>query len=167
MHHGHLRSRPQLIPSCSKLDIPTFKPGYMPSHHHSNPRCLRSSLDVCSILSLSISCPSCPRAFQTQPEGCFEDKCHIMPLLCSELPTGSKCHSGSSTYTLSDVNSPPPFLASSVLIPTLPVPRCTPHFHCAPDSEFSFLIIIFLISMQKCFGLIMAFAYVSACFPHP
>jgi hypothetical protein len=39
MHQGHLCSCPQLTPSFSKLEVPTFKPGHLPYHHHSNPRC--------------------------------------------------------------------------------------------------------------------------------
>lgn len=119
---SHLQTWPFALPSSFK------------------PKMSGSSLDVCSIPSLnsSVSCPSSPGVFQIQPEGCSEGKCQIMSLLCSEFPTGCKCHSGSSAYALFGVTSPKPSLASSALILTPLVPHRTPHYHWTPDPELSF-----------------------------
>lgn len=110
--------------------------------------------------------PSSPSVFQIQPQGCFEGKCQIMSLLCSEFPNGSQCHSsdvssgvprgptGSSTYNLPEATSPTPTLASTLVHEFLVPPNIhfTLHSHCALTSAFSFFTIIML-------GLTMAFVH--------
>lgn len=112
---AHLQNRsrtwPSALPSSFKPKMSWLKPGFR--QHPS--------------LGISVSCLSSTSVFQIQLQGCFEGKCQIMSLLCSKFPKGSLCHSsyvssgvpqgptGSSTYSLLEVNSPTPSLVSTLI----------------------------------------------------
>lgn len=136
---GHKGIRATLVhfhSSCSVSTNWTCPPSkqiqnlaFCPYHHHSNPRCHGSSLDFCSILPWVFLFPV------SAPQVCFRSSyrdalrvnvrsCHFSAQNSPKAPCvtqvmflveSHRALTGSSTYSLLEVNSPTPSLVSTLI----------------------------------------------------